>query len=113
MTKTDRAEVREMLHDILAGHQAKYESAINVTNVVLKDINEHLAKINGRVNEHDIIILKNLPHSISNCAQADTIREIRENMISAMAVRKAIYKGIALTGTIMALLFAIYEFFAR
>ena len=29
MTKTDRAEVREMLHDILAGHQAKSESAID------------------------------------------------------------------------------------
>lgn len=109
MTKTDRAEVREMLHDILAGHQAKYESAINITNASLRDINTHLIKINGKVNEHDLIIIKNLPHTMTNCVQSETIREIKDNMISAMAVRKAIYKGIILTGTVVTIIYAIFE----
>lgn len=113
MTKTDRAEVREMLHDILAGHQATNESAINVTNVALRDINEHLKEINGTIRNHEIIIAKNLPHTIVNCVQSETIREIRENMISAQAVRKAIYKGIALTGTILSILYVIFEILIR
>ena len=120
MTKTDRAEVREMLHDILSGHQAKTDiivtnatSAIIVTNATLKAIDEHIKEINGRVGAHDVIIARNLPHSLANCIQSETIREIRENMISAVAVRKAIYKGIALAGTIIGGLFAAYEILTK
>ena len=102
-----------MLHDILSGHQAINESAINVTNIALGDINKHLREINGTIRSHEIIIAKNLPHTIANCAQSESIRQIRENMISAIAVRKAIYKGIALAGTIIGGLFAIYEILTK
>ena len=113
MTKTDREEVRQMLHDILSGPQARNESANIVTNIALKEISEHLGKINGKIMEHEIIIVKNLPHALVNCAQSETIREIRENLIGAKAVKKAIYKGVTLTGTIMAILFAIYEILTK
>jgi hypothetical protein len=109
MTKQDRSEVREMIHDILSGWQAATIAREDVTNEALKNINDHLGRINGSVGRHEQKINDNLPHTIANCAQKTTIEEIRDNMISGKAVRNAIILSIGATGTLFSVLFILYK----
>jgi hypothetical protein len=89
MTPTDRTEVREMIHGILSGWQAGTTAQNDITNAGLKDIKDHLAKLNGSVLEHAKIIAANLPHTISHCPQTETIKEIRDKVVTINAVEKS------------------------
>ena len=122
MTQKDRSEVREMLHGILAGYQAMNESAIVVTNVKLENIDNSLSEgmggvhkrldvLNGKVAEHEKTINIHLPHSVARCAQNGTIQAIRDNMITAKAVRNAIIIGISGTSGLIGIAFAIFKMF--
>jgi hypothetical protein len=109
MTAKDRSEIREMIHGILSGWEAATVAREEVTNVSLKGIEDHLGRINGTVGKHEKTINDNLPHTIANCAQKDTIQEIRDSMISAKAVRNAIVLSITATGTLFSILFILYK----
>jgi len=109
MTQKDRTEIREMIHGILSGWEAATVAREEVTNVALKNIGEHLGRLNGSVAKHEEKINGNLPHTVANCAQKETIQEIRDNMISGKAVRNAIVISIGATGTLFSILFALYK----
>jgi hypothetical protein len=113
MEKGDRDEVREMLHDILAGWQAATIAREDVTNEALKNINDHLGRINGSVGRHETIIVENLPHTIAKCAQKETIQEVRDNMITNKAIKRTIIASIASTGTFFTILFILYQIFFK
>ena len=81
MTAKERIEVKELLHDILSGWQARTDSQIEVTNNSLSNIEVHLEKINGKVSEHEKIININLPHNISLCPQNAIINDLKTSMI--------------------------------
>ena len=73
----------------------------------LEDIKTHLKTLNGKVAEHDRAINVNLPHSIKDCAQSDTIQEIRDNMVSSKAIKRAIVLTISLTGGVLGAIWVI------
>jgi len=100
MNTEQRIQVREMLHDILAGYQAKNESAIDITNAQLKGINNRLDKLNGTVAENSKNIKDNLPRTTANCPQAENIEELKINMISGKVIKKAVITGITISGTL-------------
>lgn len=88
MDSTERTEVREMIHDVLSGWHAETVAREEVTNMLLKNINDHLGRINGSVARHEKIIIDNLPHTIANCPQNEKIQEIRDDMITIKTLIK-------------------------
>lgn len=104
MTQKDRTEVREIIHGIVGGYHTKVDAQNFITNSVLGEIKDHLGKINGRVEKHQTIIDKNLPHTVANCSQVKTIMEIRDNMISRKAIITAIIVAIPLAAGVFGLI---------
>jgi hypothetical protein len=82
MEAQERSEIREMIHGILSGWEANTIARDDLTNERLKNIADHLGRLNGSVAKHEEKINGNLPHTIANCAQKDTIQEIRDKMIT-------------------------------
>lgn len=113
MNQVDRGEVREMIHDILSGHQARIESQNVVINAGLERIEKHLIKLNGSVAAHEKIITQNLPHNISLCPQAENIKTLNDSMVTGKAIKGAIYRGIAITATIAGIVIAVIEMIRR
>ena len=109
MTQTDRSEVREMLHGILSGWQAETVAREELTNLHLKNIEDHFARLNGSVTKHEKVINENLPHSVSQCVQAHTIVEIRDNMITSKALKSANRNTVVLTASIFTVLFILFQ----
>lgn len=83
MNKQDRDEVRQMLQDILAGHQARQESQNDIINLKLTTIQEDVAEIKGRV-----LKLETEPHSIANCAQTGKVDELTDFMKESKTISK-------------------------
>lgn len=50
MTAQDRAEIRQMLSDVLLGHSEEMKGRFNVIHANLIQIKEQTTKTNGRVN---------------------------------------------------------------
>jgi len=94
MEAQERTEVREMLHDILAGWQATNTAQADMTNLALGEIKEHLMKLNGKVADHEKLINIHLPHSVRNCVQTEVLEDLKKNMISGKAVRNSIILSI-------------------
>jgi hypothetical protein len=90
MDLQERTEVREMIHGILSGWEAKTIAREELLNLSLKGISEHLKRINGSILKHENIINENLPHTTANCPQAKTINDIRDALIGDEAVAKAL-----------------------
>jgi tetrahydromethanopterin S-methyltransferase subunit B len=109
MTQQDRGEVREMIHGILSGWEAATVAREDLIGVSLKNIEEHLGKINGKVSEHEKIININIPHSIDKCPQKDTIKEIRDNMITNKGVRTTIFTAIVGASALVTVIFIVIK----
>lgn len=82
-------QVRNMIHDTLRGWHAETVAREDVTNAYLKNINEHLSRLNGSVAKHEKD-LYSPDHVLAQCSQAETIKELRDNMITANAIKKYI-----------------------
>ena len=76
-------------------------------------LDEKVDKINSTVAKHEKIINENLPHDISHCTQVETIEELKKNMISGKIVKKTIYAGIAIIGTLITIVWTIKELFFK
>ena len=113
MTQKDRGEVREMIHDVLSGWEANTVAREEITNMALIRIDKHLEKLNGTVERHENTITANLPHNISHCPQAETIQVLKANMISEKAVKKTIYTSVVILGTLIGIIWGIFEIFIK
>ena len=103
MDQSDRTEVREIIHGIVGGYHAKVDAQNLVTNSALGDIKEQLNKLNGTVASNKEMIDQNLPHTIANCVQTKTIKEIRDNMVGRKAIITAIIIAIPLAAAAVGL----------
>jgi hypothetical protein len=109
MDAQERTEVRNMIHDILAGWHAETVAREELINLSLVNIKDHLGRINGSVAKHEKMINENLPHTTANCAQKATIQEIRDNMISTTAVKKMLFITVGATASIASIAFILYQ----
>ncbi len=87
MESEDRKEVREMLTDILAGPLEKINGQLKLLVQQNSSIETQVLKTNGRVNDIedwqgdiDIKLAKDLPHTIVNCPQLETITELKKDV---------------------------------
>lgn len=81
MTKDERSEVRDMITVTLSGWHETTVEREKLIYASLNNIDSHLDKLNGKVAAHEETILKNLPHGIQHCPQANAISEIHEKLI--------------------------------
>jgi len=109
MTQQDRTEVREIIHGIVGGYHTKVDAQNFVTNSALGEIKDHLKTLNGSVAKNKSIIDRHLPHRVSDCVQSDTIKEIRDNMISRKAIIAAIVVAIPLIAGVVGLIFELFN----
>jgi hypothetical protein len=113
MDPNERAEIREMISDLIAPLQTELIAQGKLTNLSLNSIDHRLDKINGSVSRHERIISENLPHTTANCAQKTTIQEIRDNMITGKAIKRTIIASITATASIFSVLFILYQIFIK
>ena len=109
MTQQDRGEVREMIHGILSGWEAATIAREDLIGSSLKNIETHLAKINGKVAEHEKILNINIPHTIDKCPQKGTIQEIRDNMITNKGITKAVVIAITASSALVTVIFIVIK----
>lgn len=107
------AEIKDILHDILGGYQARNESALETINISLDKIDKHLEKLNGKVAEHEKVINVNLPHNIALCPQADNIKSLQENMITSKTVKNTLYIGFGILATLIGIIWGILEILSK
>jgi len=72
-------------------------------------IEKRLDRLNGSVAKHEKIINENLPHNIGHCPQAETIEDLKKNMVSEKAVKKTLYVGFGIICTLIAAIWGIME----
>ena len=84
MLPEDKHEIKEMLHDILIGYQAKNESLFDIINYKLDAIEIQTTKTNGKVLklEDKVQALQlNENQHIINCPQQKKIEKINEDLL--------------------------------
>ena len=109
METGERAEVRDMIHGILAGWNARTEAYMVTTNASLNEVNKHFENLNGSVARHEKIINQNIPHTIAQCPQVDNIKELRDNMVSTKTMNGFVWKIIAAMGVLFTIGFGFIE----
>ncbi len=77
------------------------------------EMTKRLDKLNGSVARHEKVIDENLPHNIAHCPQAQTIETLKNNMVTEKAVKKTIYVAIGILGTLIGIVFALFEIFSK
>lgn len=97
-------DYRLYLEEKFAGIGKLVNAQFETVHERLEAIKEQTTKTNGRVNEleSDLKVLEKevheeLPHTVDGCAQADTIRDLRDNMVTSKTIRNTII--VALTGS--------------
>jgi hypothetical protein len=112
MTREDKSELREIMHDIIAGYHAKVDAQGEITNERLKNIDNHLNKLNSEVASHEVKIneidRKEALHVV-NCPQTASIRKLEDNQLTTKAVRRWVVASIGITATVVTIIFTIFK----
>lgn len=95
------------------------------THELIGEVNKRLDKLNGKVNKHEDQITEALIERAKNreeqknqanihyalCPNSPKIRAIEDNMLSAKSIKRWIAASIAITGTLVAIVFSIFKIF--
>lgn len=129
MNSEDKAELREMLNNIMAVHSEKTTGEFNVIKVELAAIKEQTTKTNGRVNKlEDKIEVKisdkiiaidsrietlktNDIEHILHCPHTARIQELENQQLSRKTVRNFVLVLIASLSTILTIALALFKLF--
>lgn len=113
MNAADRAEMRQMLTDVLSGHTEEMKGRFNVLHANLVRIEEQTTKTNGRVTmlekQMNQLELDESQH-VMKCPNASRIKAMEDNEISRKAIMKFIVVGAAVAGGGGGLVFSILKF---
>lgn len=116
MTTEERAEVRQMLTDVLRGHHEEMKGRLNVIQANLLRVEAQTTKTNGRVtiveDKIEILEKEEIKHSV-NCPNESRIKTLEEAEISRKAIIRFVVGGSALAGTIGALLAVIVNWLSK
>ena len=112
MTTEERQEVKEMLHDILAGHSAKIESTYSIIDVKLNNIQEQTSKTNGRVTKLEDAVKTlqiNDNNHIINCPQAPKLQKLQQDVDSVKNVKNFLIGSVAFIGVVVGIIYSIIK----
>jgi hypothetical protein len=116
MTTTDRAEIRQMLTDILSGHTEEMKGRFNVIHTNLIQIKEQTTKTNGRVtsleNEMETVKREELLHVV-NCPVIGRVKSLEEKELSRKAVVKFLLLIGGISGGIAGLIVGVLQIFIK
>lgn len=116
MTTEERAEVRQMLTDILSGHHEELKGRLNVIQANLVRVETQTTKTNGRVtaieDKIEILEKEEIKHTV-NCPNVVRIKSLEDAEISRKAIVKFVVGGAALAGTIGGLVAVIVNWISK
>jgi hypothetical protein len=113
----EKKDLKEYMHTCMAGYHAKVDAQNLITNNTLKNIEDHLKSLNGKVAEHEKIIneralvVKDFENHVENrvqtCPQEKRLRVLEDTNLSTKSVKKVMGAmfagGIALGGLIISI----------
>ena len=104
----EKKDLKEYMHNCMAGYHAKVDAQNLVTNNTLKNIEDHLKSLNGKVAEHEKIIheralvVKDFENHVENrketCPLIPELRVLQDERLSTKSVKKMM--GVMFTGGI-------------
>lgn len=109
LTKGEKEEIREMLQGCMSGVHARTEAKFEIIEIKLNHILEQTTKTNGRVGvlEKDN---QDFKHHVSSTNNYDNkIRALEDNQLSQRSIKKWIAASIAITGTVMGIIFIVFK----
>lgn len=112
MTQSDRAEIRQMLTDVLQGTINQIEGKLEVIHVDLKFTKNQTVRTNGRVNELENevgrIKMREIQH-VAACPNTARLKSLEDKEISRKAVVKFLALASAVGGGVAGLVVSIMQ----
>jgi hypothetical protein len=104
---------KELIEEKFSGLTTLMNAQFSAMSTTLDGINHRLDKLNGKVAEHEKIINRHLPHTMNDCTQVNTIKEIRDNMVSSQNVQKYLSRAIGGAAAVFSIIFIVYKMFVE
>jgi pimeloyl-CoA synthetase len=101
MTREDKDEMREILHDYIAGVLAKSDAKFDIIDVKLDSIKEQTINIAGRVTKLE-------SHPL-DCELSTKVRVLEDKTLAFTSIRNWIVGTIVLTSVIFSIAVGIIE----
>jgi hypothetical protein len=105
MTKADKEEIKEILHDYVSGVMARVDSKFEIIDIKLDEIKEQTTKHNGRMS---ILEFKEARHTI-DCPNVDKIRALEDHTLTTKSIKNWIVGSVSIVGILMSILFIIIK----
>jgi hypothetical protein len=96
MTKQDKEEMKEILHDYMAGIIAKNDAKFEIIDMKLDNIVAQTTRTNGRVTK--------LEEHPQTCAMKDKVRMIEDKLLEQKSVNSWLIKSVGVSTGIIAIL---------
>lgn len=112
MTKQDKDEIKEIIHDYITGVIALQNAKYDLIDFKLDSIKEQTTKTNGRVTKLEDEISANDVNMVDSPV-AKRIRALEDNQSNIRALKKWIIGSITVVGILMTIFWAIYDIFFR
>ena len=108
-------DLKEFVRDQIAGYQAMNESQMFVTNNHLQRIDNHLCKLNGKVEKHEKLIQEGIVDDMlrkkddenraANCPQLPRIQRLEEDKKIRIGVKQLIVGTLVLVSLMVSIAF--------
>ena len=105
MTVKDKSEMKEILHDYVAGVIAQQDAKYTIIDSKLNDIKLQTSDIVKRVSELEV---KEVNHVV-NCSIAPKVRVLEDNQLSIKSVKRWVIGTVGVTGTVMSIIWIVIK----
>lgn len=109
MTREDKEEIKEILHDYVSGVIARQDAKYDIINTKLDLIKEQTTKHNGRMSK--IEDRQNKHEVLTSLITEDRVRVIEDRLLTTDSIKKWIAQSVATTSIIISIVFSILNYF--
>jgi len=101
MSTEEKKEMKEMVHDLLVGYQARMESQTSIIDMKIDQLINQTMSIDNRVKE-----LEKHPGS---CSLAGKVRVIEDQLLARTSVKKWVFTSVGVTSAVFGMLVTILK----
>lgn len=114
MSREDKEEIKEILHDYVTGVIARQDAKFDIINIKLDLIKEQTTKHNSRMVKVEAKVQDLEIHNKtreSRCPNTAKIRVLEDNKLTTESIKKWITQSIVTTSIIISVLFTVLNYF--
>ena len=109
MTREDKEELKELLHDYIKGVIAREDAKFDIIDFKLDSIKEQTTRTNGRVTRLE----EKESNHILNCPIAPKVRVLEDQQLSTRSVKVWLFTAVSITGVVVTIIFAVFKMFSN